>query len=93
MATYDRQHKVSLSAALSPAEVAANTTAEQIFALDGVYAGDVVAVNKPTAQAGLGIAGVRVSSTGNVGINFANATAAPITPTASQIYSFIVFRP
>lgn len=35
MAT-DRQYKVVLSAALSPAQVAANTSAEELFTLAGV---------------------------------------------------------
>lgn len=80
------------SASLSPAEVAANTCAEQTFTVTGVTTSDVVFVNKPTAQAGLGIAGVRASATNQVGINFCNATAAPITPTASQTYVFGVMR-
>ncbi len=75
---------------LSPASVGANTTAEQIFAVTGVLATDVVmAINKPTAQAGLGIVGMRVSSAGNVGITFANVTASPIVPTASESYLIV----
>ena len=81
-----------VTVALTPAAVAANTTAEQIFAVTGVGVNDVVNVNKPSAQAGLGIAGVRVSSAGNVGINFVNATAAAITPTAAEVYSFSGIR-
>lgn len=80
------------TATLSPAEVAANTCAEELFTVTGVHASDIVFVNKPTAQAGLGVAGVRASATNQVGINFCNATASPITPTASQVYSFGVIR-
>ena len=81
-------------ATLSPAQVAANTTAEQTFAVSGVAATDVViSVNKPTAQAGLGIVGWRVASAGNVGITFANNTATPITPTASQVYQILTMSP
>lgn len=80
------------TATLSPAEVAANTCTEELFTVTGVTAGDVVFVNKPTAQAGLGIAGVRASGSDQVGINFCNVTAAPITPTASQAYVFGVIR-
>lgn len=75
-----------LTATLSPASVAANTTAEQTFTCTGVAVGDVVWVNKPTSQAGLGIAGVRVSAANQIAINFVNATASPIVPTASQVY-------
>ena len=71
---------------LTPAAVAANTTAEQLFAVTNVAVGDVINVNKPTSQAGLGLAGVRVSSAGNIGITFINATAASITPTAAEVY-------
>lgn len=71
---------------LSPAIVATITTAEQLFPLAGVAVGDFVYVIKPTAQAGLGIAGARVSSAGNIGITFVNPTAAGITPTASETY-------
>jgi hypothetical protein len=75
------------SVALTPVAVAANTTAEQIFAVAGLTAADkILFVNKPTAQAGLGIVGFRVSSAGNIGITFANVTAAAITPTAAESY-------
>lgn len=79
---------------LSPAIVAANTTAEQIFAVVGVGATDkVVSVSKPTAQAGLGIVGWRVSSAGNIAITFSNNTAAGITPTAAEVYTVRVAPP
>jgi hypothetical protein len=72
---------------LSPAEVAANTTAEQTFTLPGLRAGDVIiCVSKPTTQAGLGIVGWRVSAANTIAITFVNATGSPITPTASQVY-------
>jgi|SRR6185369_5586094 len=74
------------TATLSPASVAANTTAEQTFTVAGVAVGDVLFVNKPTAQAGLGIAGVRASAANQIAITFVNATASPIVPTASQVY-------
>lgn len=76
---------------LSPASVAANTSAEQTFAVPGVRLDDaVVAVNKPTAQAGLGIVGMRVPSEGNVAVTFMNTTADAIVPTASQSYTFVL---
>ena len=69
------------------------TTAEQIVATAGILATDVVVgVSKPTAQAGLGIAGYRVSSAGNIGITFVNPTAGGITPTGSEVYKVDVFR-
>jgi len=81
-----------LSAALSPAQVGANTSAEQTFAVTGIKVGDVVSVNKPTAQAGIGIVGVRASAADEVGITFMNTTGSGVTPTASQTYLFSVTR-
>lgn len=78
------------SVTLSPASVAANTTAEQIFPVAGVLVtGVVLAVNKPTEQAGLGIVGMRVSSAGNVALTFVNVTASPIVPTADEVYVIV----
>lgn len=82
------------SVVLSPAQVAANTTAEQTFTVPGLRASDVlVDVNKPTQQAGLGVCGVRVSAANTMAVTFVNATAAPITPTASETYKVIWARP
>lgn len=80
------------NATLSPALVAANTTAEQTFAVAGLAVNDVVTVNKPTAQAGLGIVGARVSGAGTLAITFANVTAAGITPTAAEVYQIAGIR-
>lgn len=82
-----------LSVTLSPAIVAANTTAEQTFTVTGLAVGDFVEVNKPTTQAGLGIVNVRVSAANTLAIAFSNNTAAGITPTASEAYQIIVIRP
>lgn len=79
------------SAILSPAAVAANTTAEQLFTVTGLVVGQtLVSVNKPTAQAGLGIVGWRVSAANQIGIVFSNNTGAPITPTATETYLIAV---
>lgn len=84
---------VLLGLTISPAIVAANTTAEQTFTLTGVQVGDVVSVNKPTAQAGLGIVGARVSAANTIAITFSNNTASGITPTAGEVYVVNVVRP
>jgi hypothetical protein len=55
--------------------------------------GDAVQVNKPTAQAGLAIVGVRVSATDTLAITFGNFTGAGITPTAAQSYTVQWTRP
>ena len=70
---------------LTPAAVATATTAEQTFAVTGVVAGSVVFVNKPSLQPGLGIVGARVSSAGNIAINYLNTTGGTLTP-ASETY-------
>jgi len=74
--------------ALTPAAVGPNTTSEQFFAVSGAQPGQVVFVNKPTTQAGLIITQARVPSAGQVAIQFQNLTAATITPTAAETYTF-----
>jgi hypothetical protein len=86
------QLSMLLALTISPASVAANTTAEQLFTVPGVLAGDLISVSKPTAQAGLGIVGARASAANQIGITFSNNTAAPIVPTASQAYTVSVTR-
>ncbi len=64
---------VVYSAPITPTGVAANTTAEQTFVMTGLLTTDYVAVSKPTAQAGLGIVGTRVSAAGVLAITFQQA--------------------
>lgn len=79
------------SQSLSPVSVAANTTAEQTFTVTGLTTTDVVQVNKPTAQAGLGIVGMRVSAANTLAITFSNNTGTPIVPTAAETYKVLAF--
>lgn len=82
-----------VSVALTPSAVSANTTAQQTFTVTGVKVGDVVvAVDKPSHQAGLGIVGARVTAADTVGITFSNNTGAGITPTAGETYDFVIAR-
>ncbi len=78
---------------LTPASVAANTTAEQTFAATGIglLVTDNVDVSKPSFQAGLGIVNVRVSAVDTLAITYVNATASPIVPTA-ETYQVAVTR-
>lgn len=79
---------------LSPVAVAQNTTAEQTFTIKGLQVGDVpLTVNKPTAQAGLGIVGFRVSAANTLAVTFSNNTGGSITPTASEKYLIAIARP
>ncbi|VWD60913.1 hypothetical protein BLA18628_07202 [Burkholderia aenigmatica] len=69
---------------LMPAQVAANTSAEQTFTVPGLQVGDSIDVNKPSHQVGLSIGNVRVSAANTLAIQYVNTTASPITPTAEQ---------
>ncbi|MGD0229701.1 MAG: hypothetical protein ABSC19_04985 [Syntrophorhabdales bacterium] len=84
---------VTFFATLSPAAVAANTTAEQTFTVTGITTTDFVwAVNKPSVQAGLGIVNWRISAANTLAITFSNNTGSSITPTASEVYIVTVLR-
>lgn len=50
-----------------------------------------VLLNKPTSQAGLGVANVRVVGNNQIGITYVNTSGAPITPTA-ETYTFVAAR-
>lgn len=82
----------------SPSAVANITTGEKgitlgpATAIFQVAANDLLYVNKPTSQAGLGVGNVRVSAANSAGVTFSNYTAATITPTASEQYSFVAIR-
>src|ERR1700722_8001972 len=82
----------SLNVTLTPASVANATAAEQTFTMTGLLTTDFVWVNKPPTQAGLGLAGSRVSAAGVLAITFGNFTAATITPTAAEVYTVFVAR-
>lgn len=83
------------SVALSPASVAANTCAAQTLTFTGSpnIAGDFVGtVNKPSAQAGLGLAGFRQGASGAYTANYINVTGGAIVPTASESYLVLSVR-
>ena len=82
-----------ISVTLSPSAVSANTSAEQTFTVNGLQVGDHVVVSKPSAQAGLGVVGFRVSAANTLAITFGNFTASPITPTANEVYKVLLSRP
>jgi hypothetical protein len=80
------------TAVLDPAPVAGTTCAEQVFPVKGVQAADVIIANKPSAQPGLAIAGVRAAANDAIGINFCNETSSSIAPTAGETYTFSVLQ-
>jgi hypothetical protein len=79
---------------LSPVGVAVTTATEQTFAATGIglLTTDFVYVNKPAAQASLGIVGARVSAADTLALTFSNQSAATITPTAAEVYKVMVLR-
>ena len=81
-----------LAVPLTPAAVAANTSAEQTFTVSGLQVGDVINVDKPTVQAGLGIINNRAGAN-TLYIGFSNNTGSSITPTAGEVYAVSVLRP
>ena len=82
---------VVYAAALTPASVAAATTAEQVFTVTGLATTDKVFVNKPSLNAGVGIANARVSAVDTLAITYVNATAAAVVPTA-ETYLVVAIR-
>ena len=84
-----------LTPKLAPVSIAAQTTAEQTFTVTGLpfinSSPSTVIVNKPSAQAGLAIAGCRVTAANTLGITFENVTAAAITP-STEVYTVGVFN-
>lgn len=81
------------TAAISPAQAAAATATKQDFTLTGAKVGDVVlGVTKPTDQTGLAIANCAILADDTISIKFVNPTAGALTPTASQVYTFVILR-
>jgi hypothetical protein len=78
---------------ISPTIINAGTCSEQTFTCTGVNAGDVIVVNKPTQQAGLGVCACRASAANQIAITFVNPTAGNVTPTASQVYKVMAYTP
>ena len=76
---------------LTPASVAANTSAEQTFAVAGLTTSDNVIVNKPSLNAGIGIVNARVSADDTLAITYMNTTVGGIVPT-SETYNITAIR-
>jgi len=78
---------------LTPASVAANTTAPQNFTILGLQVGDFCDVYFQGVQtAGIGIANARVSAANTLTIDFSNNTGGALVP-AAGIYGINVTRP
>lgn len=78
---------------INPGSIAANTSAEQTFTLNGLLATDIIlAVVKPTLTAGFDVGNTRVSAANTAAITFNNNTSSPIDAPAEN-YQFVIFRP
>jgi len=83
----------------TPHAVAANSTWETglTTVIGGTasvipQAGDLIYVNKPTAQAGVGVGNVRVSGTNSIAVSFSNLSSGAVSPTAGEVYRAVVLR-
>lgn len=86
-------NSVLFSTTLTPASVAANTTADQTFTIQGVRPGDYINGQSAVAQTtGVFITNVRVTANDTIAITFANVTAGGVVP-VSGVYGFIWGRP
>ena len=76
---------------LAPSLVGATTTSEQSFIVPGLAVNDIVYVNKPSHDAGLGIVGCRVSAADTLRLTFMNTTGGGLTP-ATETYLIVAIR-
>lgn len=76
---------------LTPSSVSANSTSEQTFTITGLNTNDLVIINKPSHQSGLGIGNARVSAANTLAITYMNVSGGAIVPTSEE-YSVVVIR-
>ena len=82
-----------ISVTCTPAAIAGATSVEQAFAVTPVAAGSFVWVNPPSITSGTGIVNCRVSTSGVVAIQFANALVSVTATPAAGVYTFGVTPP
>lgn len=75
----------------NPTNVGANTTSEQTVTVNGLQTSDIVYVNKPSHQSGLGVVNARVSAANTLAVTFMNTTGAGIDP-ANETYLVVAIR-
>lgn len=78
------------SPSLTPAVVAANTCAEQSFALSGVAAGDMVQVSPPVSTTSAAVVAARASGADTVALTFCNPSSTGVVPDAGTYRLLIV---
>jgi hypothetical protein len=72
--------------------IAANTTEEETFTLNGVKTGDLVYVSKADLDAGILFGSARVTAANTVGVQLVNATGSAVDA-ASETVKVLVVRP
>jgi len=73
--------------------VAANTTEEETFTLNGAKVGDFVMVSKPSLTAGIAVCSARVSADDTVAVTIVNPTAGAVDASSSTGWLVAWFRP
>ena len=85
---------IAFNLTLSPTAVANAVAPEYTCTVTGLLSTDIIlAVQKPTHQAGIGLVGARCTASGVLSVGWVNPTAATVTPTASEVYKVVVYRP
>jgi len=74
------------------ASVAANTSAEQTFTVNGLSTDMFVSVNKSDLDAGIGIVNARVSAANTLALTIMNSTASGVDA-ASETYKLFWWKP
>jgi hypothetical protein len=89
---------VTYQETLTAVSIATITAAEQALTV-GTTAGNgpattdfLAAVNKPTAQVGMGVHTGRISAANTITLAYSNTVAGFLTPTATQVYNVTVLR-
>lgn len=72
--------------------VAANTSEEETFTLNGVKVGDFISVQSDDLEAGIILGSARVETADTVTVEVINATGSPVNA-ASSTMSVLVIRP
>jgi hypothetical protein len=72
--------------------VAANTTEEETFTVQGLQVGDLVLCQKPTVSAGIGVCSARVSAANTVSVTIVNSSGGAVDA-GSETWLVAWFRP
>jgi len=93
-------HLLCVSVALTASALGPDTSVEQSFTIAGLQAADalepadqILTITKATYQQGLTLGFARVVTPNTLAVTFINSTTGSVTPTAGDIYTFVVFRP